>query len=157
MQTVLNFITNYGLETVILAVAVNLLTAIIKIPIKKVANLGGVKKYTGFIVFIPIILSFILAVTFESFKNQTFTLNEAVLTTTINVASLSLAIYAVIEKVIPKNYVYMTKEELAENSAVIQKLKRSIEAETEQSSSIINEEINKETTTANEVIVLKGN
>ena len=51
----------------------------------------------------------------------------------------------------------MTKEELAENSAVIQKLKRSIEAETEQSSSVINEEINKETTTANEVIVLKGN
>ena len=126
MQSLITFITENELQTIILAIVVNVLTALIKLPIKKLAVKNGVKTYTGFIVFIPIIASIILAVLYQSVLVGSFTVNKSVLLLSVNVASLSLAIYAVIEKVIPKNYVYLTENEIELNNAVIEKLKNSV-------------------------------
>ena len=121
MQEVIKIVSENNLETVIIALLVNVITAVVKIPLKR--NSGKVKKYTGYIVFIPIAISLILALTYQYLTTKTLSFNQSVITTWLTSASVSLAIYAVIEKVIPKNYVYLTEEEQALNLAVIEKLK----------------------------------
>ena len=55
----IELITKYGLETVALALIINLLTGVIKLPIKKLATrLKDSSKLTRFIVFLPILLGF---------------------------------------------------------------------------------------------------
>ena len=52
MEQILDAITQYGLEAVLIALAINLLTWLIKLPIKKAAQrLEDSTKVTRFIVF----------------------------------------------------------------------------------------------------------
>ena len=109
MQEVLKVISENNLETVVIALMVNVLTAIIKIPIKKLSLKSAIKKYTGYIVFIPIVTAFILSVTYGYLKTGLINVNDYVISLWLSSASLSLAVYAIIEKVIAKNYVYMRR------------------------------------------------
>ena len=123
MQEVLKVISENNLETVVIALMVNVLTAIIKIPIKKLSLKSAIKKYTGYIVFIPIVTAFILSVTYGYLKTGLINVNDYVISLWLSSASLSLAVYAIIEKVIAKNYVYMSEEEISITNEYIEKLK----------------------------------
>ena len=62
MEEVSVALRQYGLETVLLALAINLCTALCKLPIKMLARKAKDSvKITRFIVFMPVVLGFILA------------------------------------------------------------------------------------------------
>ena len=55
MEQILEMITTYGLETVAIALIINVLTGFVKMPIKSLANkLKDYTKVTRFIVFLPV-------------------------------------------------------------------------------------------------------
>lgn len=101
MELILQAIQEHGLETVVIAVIVTMLTGAIKLPIKYLAqkyeNLSGITKY---ITFLPIILGFAVYALYLAVVDE-FIANEVYLTTSLTVGSLSLAIYAFIEKFAP--------------------------------------------------------
>ena len=105
-SSILNAIMICGLETVVIAVIINILTTLIKIPIKNWANKradGGavIKKY---ITFLPIILGFILAIAYTYlFVSNINLFNREFVVLWLTSSSLSLALYAVFEKFFPKN------------------------------------------------------
>lgn len=62
MEQILEMVTTYGLETVVIALLVNLLTGLVKMPIKAWANkLKDYTKVKRFIVFLPIGFGFLLS------------------------------------------------------------------------------------------------
>lgn len=59
MDQIADTIAKYGLETVLIAVMITVLTGLIKWPIKALAKrLNDYTKVTRFIVFLPIVLAF---------------------------------------------------------------------------------------------------
>ena len=102
-EYIVDLILEYGLETIILALIINILTTIIKIPIKKYAKrLSDSKKVTRFIVFIPILIGFIITLLYSYLCNNEFLVNKEVLKMYTTSTSLSLSFYAVYEKLIYK-------------------------------------------------------
>lgn len=104
-SSILNAIMNYGLETLVIAIIINILTAIIKIPIKKLANKRDdrgavIKKY---ITFLPVTLGFVLAVAYTFlFVSRISIFNNEFVVLWLTSSSLSLALYAIFEKFFPK-------------------------------------------------------
>ena len=102
-EYIVDLILEYGLETIILALIINILTTIIKIPIKKYAKrLSDSKKVTRFIVFIPILIGFIITLLYSYLCNNNFLINKEVLKIYTTSTSLSLSFYAIYEKLIYK-------------------------------------------------------
>ena len=105
-SSIINAVINYGFETVAIAFIINILTTVIKIPVKKYAEKlddGGVtlKKY---ITFLPIVLGCILAVIYTYiFVSKTDIFTEEFMVLWLTSSSLSLALYAVFEKFFPKS------------------------------------------------------
>ncbi len=101
MELILQSIQEHGLETVVMAVIVTMLTGAIKLPIKYLAqkyeNLSGITKY---ITFLPVILGFAVNAVYLAVVDE-FIADEVYLTTSLTVGSISLAIYAFIEKFAP--------------------------------------------------------
>lgn len=101
MEEILNIVRTYGADAVVLAIIINVLTGFLKIPIKRAApkmeRRGfDIKKY---ITFIPIALGVILASLANGliFECGVFW-NERVTVLALSASSLSLSIYAVLEK-----------------------------------------------------------
>ena len=60
-EKIVSLITDYGLEAVVLGLAINVLTGLIKLPIKAFAKkLEDGSKLTRYLVFLPVILGFCL-------------------------------------------------------------------------------------------------
>ena len=96
-------IMKYGIESVVLALIINLLTGIIKIPIKKSAKkLSDSSKVTRFIVFLPILLGYLISLLYYEVILDGFIFDEGFVTLWVTSTSLSLTIYAVIENLFPK-------------------------------------------------------
>lgn len=105
-SSLLNAIMNYGLETIVIAVLINMATTILKIPIKNLANKleDGGKSIKKYITFLPIVLGFVFSAGYTFFfvsRTDIFTKDFIVLWLTSS--SLSLATYAVFEKFFPNS------------------------------------------------------
>ena len=98
----MQMITKYGLEAVVIALFINALTGIIKLPIKIGATkLKAAKKVTRFIVFLPIIIGFLLTYCYTEFVQGGYVLNEEFVRLWLVSSSLSLTFYAIFEKLFP--------------------------------------------------------
>jgi len=101
-QEILNILSTYGVEAIMIALLINLLTGFIKKPIKAYSQKSG-RDLNKFISLVPVVLGFIAAVIYylcsAGFKNIKF---ENIFTLALSSASLSLAVFAVYEKFFPK-------------------------------------------------------
>ena len=96
---VLNIIANYGLETVCIALAVNLCTAVIKLPVKALAHkLKDGSRITRFIVFLPVLLGLTFTVIYSKYIAHTPVFDKSFTTLWLTSSSLSLTFYAIFEK-----------------------------------------------------------
>ena len=102
MEQILEMRTNYGMETVLSALLVNVLTGLVKMPIKSLANkLNDYTKVTRFIVFLPIGFGFLLSFLYARFMVGVFNFDRAFITMWLTSSSLSLTFYAIFEKLFP--------------------------------------------------------
>ena len=130
MEEIIKAISEYGLESVVIALAINLLTGIIKLPLKKLAGrLEDSTKATRFIVFLPIIFGFALAALYVQFFSGGF--KQAFITLWVTSSSLSLTFYAIFEKLFPKKQKVLTEEEIAANQAVLNGIQEAAATATE--------------------------
>lgn len=114
MEEIINVITDYRIETVIVAILTCMLTAVLKLPIKVIANKTGLKdKLTRFIVFMPMFLAFGLTVLSWFVFSRPIVINVSFITDWISATAISLAIYAVIEKMFPKKSKVMSDKNMS--------------------------------------------
>ena len=112
MEFIIESIVTYGLETIGLALVINLFTSIIKLPIKLLAKKSKNRKnITRFIVFMPIVLGFVVVYLYYLFLFGNVTYNREFITLWITATSFSLTFYAIFEKV----FVFQSEEDVNEN------------------------------------------
>ena len=120
MDEVLQIIAEYGLESGIIALVINLLTGLVKLPLKKLASrMEDSTKATRFIVFLPIIFGFGLTALYVQFLGGGFVFDKAFVALWVASSSLSLTIYAIFEKMFPKKKQVLTNEEISANQALL--------------------------------------
>ena len=122
MDEILFLLSEYGLENVLLALVVNFLTSIVKIPIKRGAKkLKDSSKLTRFIVFLPAILGFGVVFVYLKFIKLNFVFDKTFVTLWTTTSSLSLTFYAVVEKLFLGKKT-IKNEELKESEDAISKV-----------------------------------
>lgn len=125
----IELITKYGLETVALALIINLLTGVIKLPIKKLATrLKDSSKLTRFIVFLPILLGFGITCLYRYLSQSELLLDRGFFTLFITSTSLSLTFYAIIEKIFPSKKKLQLSAENKASERLIQLIKEIIDS-----------------------------
>lgn len=133
MEEIIKAISEYGLESVLIALAINLLTGFIKLPLKKLAGrLEDSTKATRFIVFLPIIFGFALSALYVQFFDGGFKFDQAFITLWVTSSSLSLTFYAIFEKLFPKKQKVLTEEEIAANQTVLNGIQEAAATTTEE-------------------------
>ena len=121
---VIEWIVNSKLDSVVIAIITSLLTGIIKIPIKKLAQKTTVsEKITKFITFLPLVFAFGITVLRFYFFQKEIVFNETFYTKWLSAASFSLAIYAFWEKFVPSEKKVLSKAEINANSDLIEEIK----------------------------------
>lgn len=122
--TITQMVQEYGLNSILIAVVVCIFTGIIKIPIKRLASKAeDSSKYTKYITFLPLFLGFGVTVLYEYLVTKTFSFTAEFITLWLTSSSLSLAIYAFIEKFIPSKKKILSSEEIKQNQEMINQLK----------------------------------
>jgi hypothetical protein len=98
MEILINLIYEYGFDACVIAVIVNLSTSFAKIPIKHIAQKNKLdNKLNKYITLLPVVFGFIyswlyhVAIIGRTFDGETIRL-------AVTAASLSLALYAILEK-----------------------------------------------------------
>lgn len=125
MNEILDLITTYGLDTVLIAVATTILTGIVKLPIKKIAQKAeNAHAITRFITFLPVVFAFgTTALAVWLVDGSIDFGSQALYLQWLTAASVSLAIYAFWEKFIPSKSKILTEAELKANEEVLEKVK----------------------------------
>ena len=160
-MTFLELMQDHGLNSLIIAILVFILTAIVKMPLKKLAARSKDKsKYTRYITFLPLIISFGITILYEYILNGKVVFTEDILKLWLTSSSLSLAIYAFKEKFFPGSKKIMTEEEIAENEEAIEKMNEAISDRNltvgEVESAITNVKTESTTDSSKEKIILRG-
>lgn len=102
MEEIRQLIGQYGLDTIVIAFIVNLLTAAIKMPIKALARKTSKSaQITRFIVFLPILLGFTVSFLYCKCWLKNYVFGKEFVTLWLSSSSLSLTFYAVFEKMLP--------------------------------------------------------
>lgn len=102
MQEIVTALRQYGLETVLLAIAINLCTALCKIPVKLLARKAkNSANITRFIVFMPIAIGFVLTCCYTKWIARGAVSDKTFVQLWLTASSLSLTFYAVAEKLFP--------------------------------------------------------
>lgn len=128
MEQILEMITTYGLETVLIALLVNVLTGLVKMPIKSLANkLNDYKKVTRFIVFLPIGFGFLLSFLYARFMVGVFNFDRAVITMWLTSSSLSLTFYAIFEKLFPSKKKALSDCEIKTSETILTNIRQLVE------------------------------
>ena len=103
-EYIIELITTYGVEPILFAVVINILTSVIKLPIKKLAKkLSDSTKVTRFIVLLPILLGFGAVCLYYELFMMGISFTKEFLTLWITSTSLSLTFYAIYEKLFPSS------------------------------------------------------
>ncbi len=166
MEQILQMITDYGLETVVIALLVNFVTGLIKIPIKAwTSKLKDYTKVTRFIVFLPIVFGFLFTFCYEKFIQNSFSFDKAFITLWLTASSLSLTFYAIFEKIFPSKKKLLSEAEVRTSETILETMKQLFEAVLpkkednmpENSFETVAEEGSTETKEKNNKIILRGN
>ncbi|MGN1099542.1 MAG: hypothetical protein ACI4S9_04300 [Christensenellales bacterium] len=129
MEEVQTLISTYGLETVVIALLVNILTGFAKIPVKKAAKkLNDYTVITRFIVFLPIVFGFVLSYCYSTFVCGVFNFDAAFIRLWITSSSLSLTIYAIFEKTFPSTQRKTSKSEVKADEQLSEEVAELLEA-----------------------------
>lgn len=166
MEQILVFIKTYGLEAVVIALLINILTGLVKMPIKKLASkLEDYTKVTRFVVFFPILIGFGLTVCYQQFIVQSFSFDEKFYSLWLTSSSLSLTIYAILEKMFPSKKKLLSQAEIKTSQSILDAIKSIVgkllpsedsdAVEEDAPLELIEESFNKEAPVA-EKIVLRG-
>lgn len=132
-MAIVQLIQQYNFNSVLIATAICILTGLIKIPIKALASkTKDSSKYTKYITFLPLVLGFAITALYEYIVTQDFHVTEEFIILWMTSSSLSLAIYAFIEKFIPSKKKILSAEEIKQNKDMIDKLKDRFIKESEQ-------------------------
>lgn len=127
MEKLIEVLSDASTGTAAVALATVVLTGIIKLPLKKLAaKFTNCKKITRFVVFLPVILGFGLTVLLAFFVNGKVDINGEFYMQWLSAVSLSLAIYAFLEKFVPSEKKILSEAEINANTAVVEKLKDSL-------------------------------
>ena len=122
--TISELVQNYGLDSVLIAVAVCILTGLVKMPIKSLtAKTKNSSKYTKYITFLPLLFGFGITVLYEYIMMKSISFTKDFITLWITSSSLSLAIYAFIEKFIPSKKKILSTEEIRQNEEMLNSIK----------------------------------
>ena len=128
MEQILEMITTYGLETVLIALLVNVLTGLVKMPIKSLANkLNDYTKVTRFIVFLPIGFGFLLSFLYARFMVGVFNFDRAFITMWLTSSSLSLTFYAIFEKLFPSKKKALSDCEIKTSETILTNIRQLVE------------------------------
>lgn len=120
---VLKLIIDYGLETVVIALAINVLTGITKLPVKALAKkMEDGTKITKYLVFMPVVYGFVLSVIYLKIRTGTVVFNKAFAALWLSSSSLSLTLYAVFEKLFPSKEKILKDYEIEANKKLITEL-----------------------------------
>ena len=123
MDKVIDFLISIGLEVPIIAIATVILTGVLKMPIKILADkASSPKKITRFITLLPIVLGFGLTVLFEFAESGTVNFNDGFYNTWLSSVSLSLAMYAILEQFLPSEKKILSKAEIDATKTVIKEI-----------------------------------
>ena len=128
MEQILEMITNYGLETVVIALLVNLLTGFSKMPIKAWASkLNDSTKVTRYIVFLPIIFGFLLSFLYANYIKGVFNFDREFITMWLTASSLSLTFYAIFEKLFPSKKKILNDCEIKTSEKILDNITQLVE------------------------------
>lgn len=128
--TISELVQNYGLDSVLIAAAVCILTGLIKLPIKRLAaKTKDSSKYTKYITFLPLLLGFGATALYEYIMTRSVSFAGEFITLWLTSSSLSLAIYAFIEKFIPSKKKILSAEEIRQNEEMLDSIKSVLTAE----------------------------
>lgn len=128
MKQILGIITNYGLETVAIALLINVLTCLVKMPIKFLANkVKDYTKVTRFIVFLPIGLGFLLSFLYVEFIGAGFNFDRIFATMWFTSSGFSLAFYSIFENLFPSKKKILSDCEIKTSEAILANIKQLIE------------------------------
>ena len=146
---ILQMIKANKLEVIIIALAINILTGLIKMPIKNAAKKMEDKTVvTKWIVFLPIILAAVLSWGYGCIIKKTWGIDEQFFTRWLTSSSLSLSFYALFEKLVPSKKKILEEYEIVENQRLINELKNltGVEKSNEEPAEVIAETVASETT-----------
>lgn len=117
-------INEYGLETVLLALLINILTGLIKLPVKAAARkMEDGTKLTRFLVFLPILLGFVLTLLDRILLAGGLRFDGEFFALWLTSSSLSLSFYAIWEKIFPSKNSLTKTCELEACRKVIEEIK----------------------------------
>lgn len=123
-EQILQLIVDYGLEATVIALAINILTGLLKLPIKAWASkMQDGTQLTKYLVFLPIILGFVLTMGYLWLISGTVNLNYTFITMWLSASSLSLSLYAVWEKLFPSKKKILEKNEVEQNFKLIEEIR----------------------------------
>ena len=123
MDKLIDFLISIGIEIPVIAITTVILTGILKMPVKILADKTSCpKKITRYITFLPIILGFGLTALFEFVESGIVNFNDAFYNTWLSSVSLSLAMYAILEKFLPSEKKILSEAELQANKTVIKEI-----------------------------------
>ncbi|MDR1159490.1 MAG: hypothetical protein LBK69_02585 [Syntrophomonadaceae bacterium] len=101
-EVILEILSAYGLEVIVIALIINVLTNLLKKPIKAYTRRSG-RNLNKYISFIPIVMGFTGASLYYGFTKGWAVLRaDEVVSLGVSSASLSLAMFAIIEKFMPE-------------------------------------------------------
>ena len=136
-ELIIELITEYGFETVIIAFLINILTGVIKMPIKKIARkLDDSSVLTRFIVFLPILLGFGITCLYVGLFKNGIVFNREFFTLFGTATSLSLTFYAIFEKLIPSKTAIEHKTEANTSAKILDLIKEVIYTSTTEKESV---------------------
>ena len=131
-EKILQLITEYGLEATILALAINLFTGLIKMPIKAWAKKReNGRKATRFLVFLPVVVGLLLTFVYLRAVYGKTGIDKPFVTLWVSSSSLSLALYAFWEKLFPAKEKMLTEPEIEANKKLLEKIKEFADKEPE--------------------------
>ncbi len=129
MEQILQMITDYGLEPVVIALLINFVTGLIKIPIKAwTSKLKDYTKVTRFIVFFPIGFGFLFTFCYAKLIQNSFSFDKAFITLWLTASSLSLTFYAIFEKIFPSNKNLLSECEVRTSETILEMIKQLFDA-----------------------------
>ena len=130
-EQILQTVATYGLETIVIALAVNFLTGLFKLPIKAGARkMKDGTSLTRFIVFLPIMFAAGLTLVYGYITNGTWEIDKDGITIWLTASSLSLSLYAIFEKLVPSKRKILEGYEIEENKKLIEAIKNIADAST---------------------------
>lgn len=123
-EQLIQLITEYGLETVILAILINVITGLIKLPVKALAKkMTDGTRLTRYIVFFPILIGFLLALLYAKLVQGSIEINHSFVSLWVSSSTLSLTFYAIWEKLFPSKEKILKDYEIEANKNLLNEIK----------------------------------